>query len=433
MDEVIVAMNTSPYDPSATHQAHSHRWWKTLLMFIRFPSYDAPAFQQFHRLYQWWISPLVGYPVTILLTAIAVLIPWAERVVGIQNFFISSPFVILTLVVGSFWGAGPALLSLVSEAFALDYYIVPPLYEFSFFRWPDIISFGPFILVQLIALWLILLLRHYRHQLFLAGKKMAEHITMIDEVNSELERAHRSRDVFMSQAAHELRTPLTTLRGIVQLILRRLVKEPPSTNHDFLMANLARIDAQTHRLRILVDDLLSFSYLSSGKIPLRPGPCDLKALCREIINNLNVWNERTIELNSSSDQIVIQADKNRLSEVVLNLVNNAIKYSPVQTIVRVEIGRGPDEALLAVHNDGSCLSEDQQKHLFEPFYRSPEVWSSAVLGWGLGLAISKQFVEQHCGRIWVESSVEQGTTFFVALPYVCNVQADADFSASSSR
>src|SRR6476660_3395206 len=100
MDEVLVAMNISPYDPSASHQAHSHRWWKTLLMFIRFPSYDAPAFQQFHRLYQWWTSPLVGYPVTILLTAIAVLIPWAEGVGGIQNFFISSPFVMLTLVVG---------------------------------------------------------------------------------------------------------------------------------------------------------------------------------------------------------------------------------------------------------------------------------------------------------------------------------------------
>ena len=426
-------MNTSPRGSSASLKAHFHRWWKSLLLLIRAPAYDSPDFQQFHRMYRWWSSPFVGYPITILLTIVAILIPWLEKMRGIQNFFISSPFVILTLVVGSIWGAGPALLALVCEVLALDFYIVPPLYYFSFFKWPGIISFGPFILVQLIALWLILLLRHYRRQLLLASKQMEQHIARIDEINDELERAHRARDLFMSQAAHELRTPLTTLRGIVQLTSRRLAREPSSTKADFLLANLAKIDGQTSRLRILIDDLLSFGYLSSGKVPLQPGPCDLKSLCQEVIDNLSTWNDRSIRLNCPYDQVVIYADESRLSEVVLNLVNNALKYSPAQTVVRVDIHRGQDEVLLAVHNDGSYLPEDQQRHLFEPFYRSSEAWHSAVLGWGLGLTISKQFVEQHGGRIWVESSEQQGTTFFVALPYVCRVQKDTNSVASNSH
>jgi signal transduction histidine kinase len=114
---------------------------------------------------------------------------------------------------------------------------------------------------------------------------------------------------------------------------------------------------------------------------------------------------------------VVQIDEERIAQVIINLVSNALKYSPAGTVIRVEVSQRSGEAILAVHNDdGPVLSKEQQKTIFEPFSRGPEAQSSAISGWGLGLAICKEIVERHGGRLWVESSEEMGTTFFATLP-----------------
>ena len=102
--------------------------------------------------------------------------------------------------------------------------------------------------------------------------------------------------------------------------------------------------------------------------------------------------------------------------MVINLVTNAVKYSPENTVVRICASLESPNATLTVHNDGSVIPREQQIHIFEPFYRAPEAGRSSVQGWGLGLSISKEIVERHEGQIWVELSEEKGTTFFVRLP-----------------
>jgi signal transduction histidine kinase len=101
---------------------------------------------------------------------------------------------------------------------------------------------------------------------------------------------------------------------------------------------------------------------------------------------------------------------------MINLISNAIKYSSENSLIRVSANRKPTDITLIVHNDGPAIPQEQQTHIFEPFYRTPEVERSSTSGSGLGLAISKEIVEQHEGQICVESSEEKGTTFFVELP-----------------
>jgi len=237
--------------------------------------------QQNHRqidhLHSWWRSPFLGYPLAVLFAAAAFLIPMSEKSLGIQDYFVVPPFVIATLLVGWFWGIGPALLALFLEVLALDYWITPPLGSFDFFLWPDIASFAPFILIQLIVLGMVVVQKKYRHQLLLANqamsqqaKELVESIQVCTESNDRLEQADRVKDQFLSMASHELRTPLTSMQGCVQLLLRRL-KRQSAQNPEWLPVcdSLGKVDEQTRRLTDLVNDLLDINTLRSGKrLPL---------------------------------------------------------------------------------------------------------------------------------------------------------------------
>lgn len=369
-----------------------------------------------HR-HVWWRSPLLGYPFAVLFAAAAFVIPLSERALKIQNFFVEPPLVIATLLVGWFWGIGPALLALLLEILALDYWLVPPSGAIDFFLWPDIASFAPFIFIQLLVLALIAIQKKNRQQLLHASEAAAQHAEELAESNARLQEADRIKDQFLSMASHELRTPVTRIHGSVQLLQRRLKRQ--SAQHPEWLPmydSLDKVNGQIQQFTDLINDLLDINTLRSGKMPVHLAPCDLRCLCQQVIEEQQSQTGHLIDLRLPADPVVVQVDHGRFSQVVSNLVTNALKYSPANTPIRVEISQRPGEAILAVYNESPVLSQEQQKTLFEPFYRSPEARSSATPGWGLGLAICKEIVMQHGGRIWVESSEEKGTTFFVALP-----------------
>jgi signal transduction histidine kinase len=379
-----------------------------------------------HR-HSWWHGPLVGYPLAVLFATSAFLIPLSERSLGIQDFFVEPPFVIAMLPVGWFWGVGPALLALLLEVLALDYWIVPPLGVIDFFLWPDIASFVPFILIQLIVLRMVIVQKKDRQQLLQTNQAVSQHAEEVAENNARLQQADQIKDQFLSMATHELRTPVTSIQGYVQLLLRRL-KRQSTQNPDLLPVydSLGKVDEQIRQLTELVKELLDINTLRSGKMPVHLALCDLCGLCRQVVEEQQALAGRSIDLRLPADPVIVHVDNGRFSQVV----SNALKYSPVNTLIRVEVSQRPGEvilaireALLAVSNEGPVLSKAQQESLFEPFYRSPDVQSSATPGWGLGLAICKEIVVQHSGCIWVESSAEKGTTFFVALPLPTNSES----------
>ena len=372
----------------------------------------------------WWRLPPIGYVATFPLVGVALLIPFGFHYLNIYDAFLDTPLVLVTLIIALIWGTEPAVLSILLGTMAFDIYFIgtSPALIHSF---NESLPLIPFVFAEIIMVVLAAQRERGRRSIEFAQQELKNYAAQLEWVNRELEEANKLKDQFLSMASHELKTPITSIRGQAQLGMIRLKKqvELPSELEP-VRDSLERIDQHTRRLNSLVDDLLDLSILSSGKIKLRSTRCDLGELCREVISEQQSFSGRAIVLEQPSSPVLLQADCERLSQILTNLVSNAVKYSAENSVIQVRISQSQDKALVKVHNEGTPIPKELQANLFEPFYRTPSAQSSSKKGWGLGLAISKQIVERHGGRIWVESSYEKGTTFSIELPTQLNEPAD---------
>ena len=357
----------------------------------------------------WWRKPLVGYLLVLPFIALIMLFPLLFVQLDVDNPLIGAPVFLVTVLVAWLWGTGPAIVAIVLGGLFLDDFVAPPLEHFTL-EWHETLPLIPLLLAQLVVT-VIIAQRKSAHQQALFAQQELETRA------SELEQANQIKDQFLSMASHELRTPLTVMRTQVQFDLRRLAKQqelPPEVVP--LRETLKQVDEQTHQLQGLVDVFLGLSVRREERMPLRLASSDLNAICRKVLEEQQVISGRSIVLQVPSTPIILKADGERIRQVVTNLVTNAIKYSPEASMVLISLCQSTNGATLQVHNDGQPISIQQQKRIFELYYRTPNARSSQEEGWGLGLAICQEIVKRHQGRIWVESSNERGTTFFVWLP-----------------
>ena len=234
--------------------------------------------------------------------------------------------------------------------------------------------------------------------------------------NDEVE-DHQLKDNFLLMASHELKTPMTTILGQAQLMKRRLANIPElSADLTFMRGALESIDSQTHRLNALVDDLLDMYNIRAGKIDLHLKLCDLVKLCHEVVGEQRLLTGRTILLDVPTSPVIMQADETRLTQVIVNLVNNALRYSPENSSVQVFVDKRCNINIIEVSDAGYGIAQEEQAHIFDPFYRSPSVQGTSKSGLGLGLAICRDIIERHGGRIWCRSRVSKGSTFIVEMP-----------------
>jgi len=240
-------------------------------------------------------------------------------------------------------------------------------------------------------------------------------ITIIHDITERMN-LERRKDEFISMASHELKTPLTSLKGFLQVLQRRLLRQTqpdPQALH-----YLARMDAQIEKLTSLINELLDISRMQSGKLLLRTEPIDLDSLIAEMVE--------TVQATTSTHQISIEGstsahvlgDRERLGQVFLNLLTNAIKYSPGESrmIVRLSLDDDGQHARVAVQDFGIGIDPVHHEKIFERFYQVTDPEEKTYPGLGIGLYISNEIVTRHQGRMWVESRKGQGSTFFVALP-----------------
>src|SRR5258708_4488869 len=365
-----------------------------------------------------WRHPLAGYLAVVPLVALglgAVLL--LKNLFSNNFYFPDTPMMLAVLVVALFWGVGPALFAVLLGALALAYFYIPPVMQFAIPHWDGMLQMLPFVVVRLVVAIITGQRESARLRALMAEEEANERANELATANQELEKANRLKDQFLSMASHELKTPITTIRGQAQIALRRLSRQqdvPPELATT--STALEKIDEQTHRLNNLVDDLLDLSSIRAGRIGLQLKQCDLVEICQDFIEEQRLCTGRTIDLQTSSPAVAGQVDSNRLSQVVVNLVSNAIKYSPQESPVQVQVVERDSVAVIEVHDAGKGIPKEQQAYIFEPFYRAPDAEVSSKRGMGLGLAISKDIVERHGGRIWCESKRGQGTTFFVELP-----------------
>ncbi len=225
------------------------------------------------------------------------------------------------------------------------------------------------------------------------------------------EEAARLKEDFISAAAHDLKTPLTTLVAQAQFLERRAETQPLAPAD---LPGLRRIVKEARRLSALVLELLDASRLEQGKLVGEREPVDLVELARDVARRDSYQGRR---ISVTADAPVIGTyDPRRIGQVVENLVENAVKYSPDGSEVRVDVVQRNGEAFIDVTDEGIGIPAGDLPQVFERFHRASNVDDRRFSGMGLGLFLCKGIVEQHGGRIWVESREGTGSTFHVVLP-----------------
>lgn len=232
---------------------------------------------------------------------------------------------------------------------------------------------------------------------------------------------------FLSIASHELRTPITAVSGFAQLALRGVRERMAATaagdeawskELERLTRQLTIIHEQSARLGRLVRELLDVSRIQSGRLDLELVETDLGEVARAAVEQMQMTSpERRIELHVK-DRPIVQGDRDHLEQLLANLLDNAMKYSPEATIVTVRVWREGKEVRCSVEDRGIGIPHDQLERVFEIFFRTSEAEARRTPGIGLGLFISRGIVERHGGRIWAESPSGKGTRVHVALPAV---------------
>jgi two-component system CheB/CheR fusion protein len=249
------------------------------------------------------------------------------------------------------------------------------------------------------------------HQLIQEGQE-EELILLVMEDITEHKFLQERTDTFMSMASHELRTPLTTIRMLVQL----LQKHFEALDDSLLIGYLEKVDQQAGQLSKLATDLLDVSGIGAKKFQLDEATFDLMLLVKEVSENTQLLSDGHMILLEGKTAINVYADRERVSRVLVNLMMNAIKYSPDAKKIIVTIAQTKSVVTVSVQDFGIGIAAADQKKIFERFYRSPDKSNHHLAGLGLGLYISSTIVERHGGRIWVESKKGKGSTFFFTLP-----------------
>lgn len=363
-----------------------------------------------------WRQPAVGYLLSIPLVGLALL-----GALTMQNFFTAFyfPGSILTLSVlfsALAWGVGPALFSLLLCLVALDYFLIPPTWHLDINTLNGLAQLVPFAISGIVIALITAQRERARLRALYAEHEATTTADELEESNQKLQEANELKDRFLSIASHELKTPITTIRGQAQLVLRRLGKQREiSPEMEGMKKTLEKINEQTGRLTALIDELMDVSSIRSGKMELHKHECDLAETCQSIIEDQQMLTGRTITLVAAKEHIALYADCNRLSQVIVNLISNAIKYSPEEYPVEVHLSEEPEFIHIDVIDHGKGIAKNQQERIFETFYRTHDAQNSAK-GLGLGLAISKDIVERHNGRIWCQSEQGKGSVFMVELP-----------------
>ena len=242
--------------------------------------------------------------------------------------------------------------------------------------------------------------------------RMADSIVRMKE---ELERSSKAKSEFLTVMGHELRTPLNALLGHAQLLGEQLEGTLNAAQQERLMA----IVRAGEHLSELLENVLRFAKLEMGQERLIREPCDVNSVVAEALSSVQALaTQKGIALRFQPvESMTIRADRTKLRQILINLLTNGIKYTERGGSVEVQVERGTSELRCAVRDSGRGISLEDQARLFEPFTQLGPTTTREGDGLGLGLAIVKRYVEMHGGRVWVESQLNQGSTFYFTIPY----------------
>jgi signal transduction histidine kinase len=244
---------------------------------------------------------------------------------------------------------------------------------------------------------------------------LATALGQVEAKSREVELANRHKSEFLANMSHELRTPLNAIIGFSEVLSQRMFGEVNQKQAEYL----EDIQASGQHLLSLINDILDLSKIEAGKMELQPSRFSLAAALQSVVMMVRERAAaRRIELTSSVDPDtgLVDADERKIKQVVLNLLTNAVKFTPAGGRVELRAERNADGVVVRVADTGIGIAPADQARVFEEFTQARAGESREQEGTGLGLTLSRAFVELHGGRLWVESELGKGSTFTFTLP-----------------
>lgn len=236
-------------------------------------------------------------------------------------------------------------------------------------------------------------------------------IEELRQANTELNELDQTKSSFIALASHELRTPLSVILGYVSFLRDEATLET-AEQLDYVMTAAIR-------LRSLIQDMLNFQYTAAGENKLNLKQVDCVEMLQEIVDSRDetaIAKQQSITINLPAAKIPVFVDMGMIEVVINNLLGNAIKFTPQGGHIEIALSTKADEVWFTVSDDGIGIPSDKLERIFTRFYQVEDHMRRHYEGMGLGLAIAKELVELHHGRIWVENKQPKGSKFFVALP-----------------
>jgi signal transduction histidine kinase len=222
----------------------------------------------------------------------------------------------------------------------------------------------------------------------------------------------QQKDDFIGIASHELKTPVTSIKAYTQVLERMLEKKGDTKE----AAMIGRMDVQINRLSSLISDLLDVTKINSGRLQFNDNVFDFNQHVKELIEDLKPMTGKHEFVENFSPTGFVNGDKERIGQVITNLITNAIKYSPQADKIIINVNSKNNEAVLSVQDFGIGIAQGNLEKVFEQFYRVSGDMQHTFPGLGLGLYISSEIIKREGGRIWVNSIEGEGSTFCFALP-----------------
>ena len=229
---------------------------------------------------------------------------------------------------------------------------------------------------------------------------------------TEIKRDEIRKNDFIAMASHELKTPLTSLKAYVQLLAKKI----PESENSFVNGALVKVNNQVNRMTELIHSFLDLSKMESGKLQLKMQPFGLRKLIEDTITETSLVNTGHEFKFEPGDEITANADREKIAQVIVNFLNNAVKYSNKDTIVTVKCEKIDGYVQVSVTDQGIGIKPKDQRKLFQRFYRVDNEQMKNISGFGIGLYLASEIIQRHKGKIGVESSEGLGSTFYFCLP-----------------
>ncbi len=237
----------------------------------------------------------------------------------------------------------------------------------------------------------------------------------IKQQNVKLKKLDQIKSNFLNVTSHELRTPMSAIKGYIQMMMEQTLGNISEEQRNALNIVLRNIDRLDH----LIQDILDISRLESGTLKLVPEKTNVKTMVEETVETMQSSADlKHITINAELEDKIpeITVDKERIQQVIINIISNAIKFSSDGSIIDVRSKEDKDFVLVEIQDFGRGIPKDKQKKIFETFFQVDSGMDRKFGGAGLGLAISRGIILAHGGEIWVESIVGKGSTFYFAMP-----------------